>query len=147
MSETMERHRGRLASAVVLVTACLITACDGDVIIDDFGPPSGYARVEGRLLRADGTPGPEGMEVALTRCGLPIGGLAGSSETVAGGDFSVVGELPPVDLFPAEADSLLVECELIAGRGFAESGVLDVYFFRRSREPTALHVDLHEGSP
>ena len=123
MREILERHRGLLAGGL-LVATCLITACDSDIIGDDFGPPSAYALVEGRVFRADETPGPAGMKVALTRCSLPVGGLAGSSTTVAGGHFSVEGAVPPVG-FP-EVDSLQIECELIAGQGFAESGVIEV---------------------
>jgi hypothetical protein len=147
MREIAERDRPRLARVGILLAVCLAAACDSGVIVDDFGPPSGYARIDGRLLRMNGTPEPEGMEVVLTRCGFPIGGLAGSSETGSGGSFSVIGALSPVDPFPAGSDSLGVECELIAGAGFAESGIIEVYFFRRSRDPTVLRLDLHEGAP
>lgn len=139
--------RGRALEGCVMIViagSCLFAGCSGDHD-HDWGPPSGYARVDGRVTYADGTPGPKDMEVALTRCGSPVGGLAGSSRTAAGGTFSVEGSLAPIDLFPQGSDSLKVQCELIAGQGFATSGPLDVYFFRRSREPTVLHVDLKQS--
>lgn len=144
---TMNRTRRWIVSGVALVATCSVTGCENGVEVDDFGPPSGYARVEGQVLRTDGGAGPEGMNVFLTRCGFPVGGLAGRSKTSALGRFSVTGELPPIDFFPVDMDSLLVECELIAGEGFAESGPVDVHFFRRSREPTVLRLDLQADSP
>jgi hypothetical protein len=43
---------------------------------------------------------------------------------------------------PEGQDSVLIACELIAEGGFAESGPLNVYFFRPPREPTVLLVSL-----
>jgi hypothetical protein len=125
------------------LAACVLggSACSDEPISDDFGPPSGYAVVEGSVTRGDGSPVGEGMEVVLSRCGSPVGGWAGSAPTGPAGSFSVRGELPPIGV-PEGQDSVLVICELVAGAGFAESGPLDVYFYRPPREPTVLEVSL-----
>jgi hypothetical protein len=117
------------------------SACSDEPFPGDFGPSSGYALVEGSVTQGDGSPVDEGMEVVLTRCELPVGGLAGSAPTGPAGSFSVRGELPPIGM-PEGQDSVLVTCELIAGGGFAESGPLDVYFYRPPRDPTVLEVSL-----
>jgi hypothetical protein len=137
--------RGRLRSlsfvSGLALAGCALGACSDEPVQGDFGPPSGYAGVEGSVTQRDGSPVGEGMEVVLTRCELPVGGLAGSAPTGPAGRFLVRGELPPIGM-PEGQDSVLVTCELIAGGGFAESGPLDVYFYRPPREPTVLQVSL-----
>lgn len=138
------RERGLVSILGALVLGgCVLggAACSNEPIAGGFGPPSGYALVQGSVTHDDGRPVNEGMEVVLTRCELPVGGLAGSAQTGLDGGFSLRGELPPIGM-PAGQDSLLVRCEVIAGGGFAESGPLDVFFFRPPSEPTALEVTL-----
>jgi hypothetical protein len=128
----------------VLLLSALGACSGGTTIEDDFRGPRGYSRIQGQVLTSDGSGGPEGMEVALARCGHPVGGLAGTGSTGPGGEFTVLGALPPFGL-PEGADSVLVTCELVAGRGFAESGPLEVYFFPADREPSVLWVELRAG--
>lgn len=124
----------------------LLAVCDGGTIVDDWGPSAGHTVVEGRVVNAGRAPVSAGMEVTITRCGDPIGGFAGRSQTLAEGRYSVRGDLPPVGVLPSLPDSLLVTCEILAGRGFAESGPIDLYFFTR-KTPTPLQLDLVEKAP
>ena len=120
-----------------------VLAC-GETDIDDFGPPAGFAQVDGRVFTVDSVSVGEGMSVALTQCDLPVGGLAGRDETDAGGRFSIRGELPPIGAeFPLGVDSMRLGCEVIAGQAFARTGPVDVWFFRPGVEPTALVLELH----
>jgi hypothetical protein len=140
---------GAFRVSLFLTAGSLMSTCTGGGPTRDgeFGPPSGFARVEGRVLRADGTAGPVGMRVALTRCGDPIGGFAGEATTTHGGEYSVVGALPPIGMRDG-SDSVAVDCEIVAGGGFAESDEFAVYFFRPPREPTVLRVDVRAaGAP
>ena len=127
--------------ALLLVAVC--AGCNDGTIADDWGPSAGHARVEGHVFDASGARVAQGMEVALTRCGSPIGGYAGSATSDSQGAYSILGSLPPVGLLPELPDSLEVQCEIIAGRGYAESGPVNVLFFTRT-EPRPLRVDLHE---
>lgn len=135
----------RLTPLTALSLGCLLLACacDDGTIVDDWGPSAGHAAVVGHVYTAAGLAVAAGMEVALTRCGDPIGGFAGNTTTDSQGAYSVRGDLPPVGVLPSLPDSLSVQCELRAGRGFAESGPVDLYFFIR-KPPTALQLDLVE---
>ena len=134
----------RLISLAALSLGWLLaSACDDGTIVDNWGPSAGHAVVAGRVYTAAGLSVAPGMEVALTRCGDPIGGFAGSATTDSRGAYAVRGDLPPVGVMPSLPDSLPVQCEVLAGRGFAESGPVQVYFFTR-KPPTALQLDLVE---
>lgn len=145
---TPRQRAGWRCQKLIPVTALslgslLACACDDGTIVDNWGPSAGHAVVVGHVYTATGLPVAAGMEVALTRCGDPIGGFAGSTTTDSQGAYSVRGDLPPVGVLPSLPDSLSVQCELLAGRGFAESGPVDLYFFT-GKPPTGLQLDLVE---
>ena len=65
------RAAGFPAALLLMAGGC----SDGRTIMDNFGSPSGYAAVEAGVYCANGAGGPAGMDVVLTRCGYPVGGL------------------------------------------------------------------------
>lgn len=95
-------------------------------------------------MDASGAPVDEGMTVLVTRCEDPVRGRAGSGTTDAEGRFSVRGSLPPIGM-PVGEDSISVVCEVFAGRGFAESGKLDIMFYRPPIQPAPTEVHLVEN--
>lgn len=125
--------------------ALALSSCAAPSEVDDFGGPSGFARLEGTVTTSSGEPA-SGMDLALTRCGSPIGGLAGTSASQSDGSYELLASLPPAG-FPSGPDSIAVRCELMAGMDFATSGELDVYFFPAAAVPSIQRVDLVESSP
>ena len=101
------------------VIPCLVLAhlaCrDGYVIIDNWGPPAGYAAVQGTIRDVSGTPAPNTW-VSITRCNDPIGGFFGKSIADEQGSYRVDGSLPPVGVLPRSAlDTLRVHCDIFLG--------------------------------
>lgn len=125
--------------AGLLLTASL-GACN-DAIVDDFGPSGGWTLVEGQVRDAAGT-GLSGVEVLLTSCEPPIGGLAGEDMTGEDGSYSILGSLPPVGALPPDFSlEDTVSCVVVAGRGLAQTP-LETQFFRELDEVIPHRVDL-----
>ncbi len=121
--------------------------CDDGIIVDDWGPSAGEAVVRGTVRDASGDPVAAGMEVLLTLCGPPVGGLAGRGSTDGAGGYSVTGGLPPAGAFPGPLpDSVLVTCTVVAGQGFARSAPSVIPFFSRS-EPRPVEIHLQAPAP
>ena len=97
-----------------MLLAAALSACDDDGIIrEDWGPPAGYAAVEGTVtLVGAGIPG-AGLELLFTRCASPIGGYLGRTVADAQGRYRLDGALPPSRLLPnLVVDTLRVRCHV-----------------------------------
>lgn len=93
-----------------------VGACEEPVIVDDWGPPAGYAAISGTVRTAAGAP-VAGVEVAFSRCGSPLGGFLGADHTDAQGAYRARGSLPPIGALPRlDLDTLRVTCEVLVGR-------------------------------
>jgi len=80
-----------------------------------WGPPAGYAAVQGTIRLGSGVPGPN-TRVNITRCTDPIGGFFGEDVSDQQGGYRVHGSLPPVGVIPrSTVDSLLVRCDVCVG--------------------------------
>ena len=129
---------------IVLLALLVMASCGDDIVGDDFGPPAGWSRVNGAVFRANGSPAAD-MEVLVTACALPVGGLAGSSKTSATGVFTIDAKLPPTGWVSASVvDTMQTGCVVIAGRGFASQSIALRWSRNRSQAP-AQEVTLREG--
>ena len=64
----------------------------------------------------------------MTQCSSPIGGLLGIARTATDGSYHLTGALPPIGLFPAQADTVHVQCSVFVNRNAARLDSLDVRF-------------------
>src|SRR5256885_13144652 len=82
--------------SLIVAPAVLQLACrDGYIIIENWGPPAGYAAVQGTIRDASGTPAPNTW-VSITRCSDPIGGFFGQRIADPDAPDPVVGSVSPV---------------------------------------------------
>lgn len=127
---------GLLVGASLLTVGC---EAPGAVIIDDWGPPAGYAVVTGTVRMANGTP-VGNAEVSVSRCGSPIGGFLAMDLTDGNGHFRAVGQLPPSGALPAGiADTLRLNCSVFLDRtGVVRDSV--VVSFGRTLESAPANV-------
>jgi hypothetical protein len=102
-------------SSLILFAVVLQLACrEGYRIVDDFGPPAGYAAVQGTIRYGSGVPTPN-TRVTFTRCANPIGGSFGEDISDHQGGYRVDGSLPPDVLPRATLDTLRVRCDVFVG--------------------------------
>ena len=122
-----------------LGVALALVACD-QVVVDDWGPPAGYASIDGRVTRASGAP-VASAEVAFARCDAPLGGFLGAAATGSDGGYHLEGALPPRGAFPSSmnADTLRVRCRVIVNRDGVARDSIDVQF-RRERPAAPLQA-------
>jgi hypothetical protein len=118
-------------------------ACDrGYTIVDNWGPPAGYAAVAGTVTTATGAPA-SGIEVLLTRCASPIGGYLGGANTDATGRYRIEGALPPRGAFPQVAvDTLAVRCFVFTDRSGVPRDSLVVRFRSDPSGPPLQQLDV-----
>ena len=118
-----------------LSTLLLATACEREpVIIDNYGPPAGYALVTGSVRTAAGAP-VTSASVWLSSCRDPIGAHFESAMTDATGSYAMRGQLPPIGVLGRlELDTLRIRCYAWVGVGGRILDSLDVRF---AREPDA----------
>jgi hypothetical protein len=140
------RSRRALFGPALLIAApvaAIVAACgDGGAIVDDWGPPAGYALLTGAVRHADGAPA-GGAEVTYTGCEPPLGGFLAAGTTDAAGRYRVVAALPPRGLFPpVAADTLRPRCDVHVGRGGTPVDSVRVRFgpTRADAPATALDV-------
>ena len=126
----------RLSLAVSAICACR----SGD-IIDDWGPPAGYAVVSGILRTAAGVPISD-ANVSITRCDSPIGGYLGSDSTDATGFYEVKGQLPPVGLLRVSTDTLRIQCFAFVNYDGVARDSLQVQFSAEARAPAHQTLNL-----
>ena len=110
--------------SLIVAPAVVQLACrDGYIIIENWGPPAGYAAVQGTIRDASGTPAPNTW-VSITRCSDPIGGFFGQSIADQQGSYRVDGSLPPVGVLPRSTlDTLRVHCDILLGAPGAATAV------------------------
>src|SRR6266550_6761502 len=110
--------------SLIVAPAVVQLACrDGYIIIENWGPPAGYAAVQGAIRDASGTPAPN-TAVSITRCSDPIGGFFGKSIADQQGSYRVDGSLPPVGVLPQSMlDTLHVHCDILLGAPGAATAV------------------------
>ena len=116
-------------------------ACRNSVIVDNWGPPAGYAVVTGRVHTPAGQP-IASAEVMLSRCASPIGGYLGSGVTDAQGFYQVRANLPPIGLLDVRADTLQVRCYAFVDRTSTANDSIDVHFSADSRAPAVQTLDI-----
>jgi len=125
--------------ALGLLTAC--SAGDG-VIVDDWGPPAGYAVLTGTVRHAGGAPAP-GVEVAFSRCASPLGGFLAAATTDAAGRFRASGQLPPVGAFPVrEVETLRLRCDVFLDRSGVARDSITVRFAPSIQAAPVTTIDL-----
>lgn len=107
----------RLFAAASMMLATTLAACaDERIIVDDWGPPVGYARLNGTVQQADGAPAAN-VGVTFTRCGPPIGGFLTAATTTAAGTFEATAHLPPiVAVSRFVVDTLQLRCAVLLDR-------------------------------
>jgi hypothetical protein len=121
---------GPLKLAIAFAVVIAVQACDDGTIVDNYGPPAGYAVLTGSISKASGTPVAQ-SEVLFTRCTSPIGGFLAADTTDDAGLFRVVAELPPVGVLPRSiADTLRVRCDIFVNRATVASDSVVVRFGR-----------------
>lgn len=129
-------HRRPLAFVAL---AALVSACGtrSGEIVDNWGPPAGYAVLAGSVQRLGGAPA-AGVEVDIGRCGSPVGGLLAFTTTDAAGQFHTDAQLPPVGLLPAGiADTLRLRCYVSLDRsGVTLDSVIVRFGVTRQDAPT-----------
>jgi hypothetical protein len=120
MSVTRLHRRARwLLVGSLGLSATIACARDGGVILDDWGPPAGYAILTGTVRRSTGAPLPT-VAVTFARCESPVGGFLAADTTDVAGRFQVVAHLPPRGFIPASVvDTLRLRC----GEALQWSGV------------------------
>jgi hypothetical protein len=120
-----------------------VAACDrGYTIVDNWGPPAGYAVVAGVVTTAAGTPAAD-VEVVLTRCASPLGGYLGQASTDAAGRYRLEGALPPRGALPTVAvDTLAVRCQAFTDRTGVARDSLVVRFRAEPAGPPLQQLDL-----
>jgi hypothetical protein len=133
----------KLAIRIAAAFFAALAACD-NTIVDEWGGPAGWSRVMGTVVRSNGT-GAADLEILVTRCASPLGGLAGTGRTGPNGSFAVDASLPPAGVLLASViDTLHTECTIVADRGFAEKVVELTWSTQRSSAPVVI-VELREG--
>ena len=95
--------------------------------MDNWGPPAGYARITGRVTSSAQTP-IAGAEVLMTRCSSPTDGVLASAHTATDGTYHLTAFLPPIGLFPARADTVVVACDVIVNHREPPSASVEVRF-------------------
>ena len=140
LAEPLMRLHRRLLGCLLLGG---VAACDrGYTIVDNWGPPAGYAVVAGVVTTAAGTPAAD-VEVVLTRCASPLGGYLGRASTDAAGRYRLEGALPPRGAFPAVAvDTLAVRCQVFTDRTGVARDSLVVRFRAEPAGPPLQQLDL-----
>jgi len=113
-------------SRAMPLAAFAIAACNANRIVDDWGPPAGYARITGRVTSSTRTP-IVGAEVLVSQCASPIDGLLGSTHTAADGTYHISGHLPP-GISPARAKAVVVTCAVVVNRSQLPVASVDVRF-------------------
>jgi hypothetical protein len=133
----------RVLLAVPCICLSLVAAaCDPGIIRDDWGPPAGYAAVEGTVTRLDTGAPLASAEVWIARCDELIGYL-GSTHTDERGTYHVTGSLPPVGAMGGVSlDTLRVRCEAGVSRGTASLDSVSLQFFRTRGEVVPHTLDL-----
>lgn len=133
-SRTMSYRR---APRLVLVASLAggVVSCADRTIVDDFGPPAGFATISGAVFH--GSQPVSNVPVAVSGCEEPIGGLAATSQTDAAGMFSADAALPPAGAvsFPDTLPFLPVLCRFFVSQELALDSL--VVPFYRSREAVA----------
>jgi hypothetical protein len=120
----------------------IAAACDIGVIRDDWGPPAGYAAVEGTVTRQGTGARVTAAEVWIARCDGLIGHL-GSGHTDERGVYRVTGSLPPVGAMPGVSlDTLRVRCEAGVRPDTASLDSVSLRFFRTPAEVVPHTLDL-----
>ncbi len=116
-------HRTLIVVSTILLAA-LASACGDAMSGDGWGPPAGFALLDGTVQLADGGPA-VGVEVSFSRCGEPIGGYLTSTTSSSAGTFQVEAHLPPVGLRPRlVAESVQLRCQVFLDRtGIARDSV------------------------
>lgn len=105
---------------IALLASLATLGCSAHTIVDDWGPPAGFARLVGTVTDSAGAPIRD-AEVLVSRCSSPVGGLLGSTRTDADGRYRPTGALAPVGAFPGDPDNVRVHCAALVDR----SPVLD----------------------
>lgn len=83
----MSISRTRLLQCCTFAGAIAVAACRdrGLTIVDDYGPPAGYAILAGNVRQAGGAAAGS-AEVMFTRCGSPVGGFLAAATTDSTGE-------------------------------------------------------------
>ena len=128
-----------------LLLLATLGCADPLVIVDDWGPPAGYAAVEGVVRDTTGAI-KSGASVRVTLCTDPIGGFLGQVTSAQDGSYRVSGMLPPVGVMPQlSLDTLHVACSIGAGVENATIPQMDsitVRFYATPEEVVPLTRDL-----
>ena len=129
--------------ALATLLLCALANCDnGNVIVDDWGPPAGFTVVEGTVRRANGAPAGL-VPLSLTRCTNPIVGSPGYTSTDNQGRYRIEGQLAPVGLLPGvDADTLRDHCVLLTGPPPLVLDSVEIHFWRARAAVVPLVVDL-----
>jgi hypothetical protein len=98
----------------IRLVALVSTGCRDPVIIDDFGPPPGFAAIQGTIRDNANNPRAN-MPILVSRCGSPIGGFFGADTSTQQGQYRIEGALHPVLPPSASVDTLRVRCDVFLG--------------------------------
>ena len=143
------------AAAFLLLVGA--TACD-NVIEDDWGPPAGYATIQGSVEDSSGEALAD-VTVFRSFCLLEEQDLRPSTDSIGlsytkaitddEGRYKMTEALPPVGVFPDyEGDTLRLECGMVVGehlgavRGKTRGTVT---FYRKEEQKQASTIDITVG--
>lgn len=136
--------RVRPPRILVLAVAVVGSACRASdtVIVDDWGPPAGYAVLTGTVRRTSGALA-AGVEVMFTRCASPVGGYLTGATTDAAGHFRATGQLPPRGVLPPGiADTLRLRCDVFLDRAGVVRDSVTVRFAATTQSSPVITIDL-----
>ena len=116
--------------------------CDRDTTGDDWGPRAGWARAEGVVRNADGTPRPNAT-VSIGQCEA-AGGFAGESKTDSRGRYTAWASLPPVGFYHLPETGELVSKCVVRARWveLRASAEVELTFVAQKSQAVAIVVDL-----
>lgn len=134
--------RGPVAFRRMFVAVATLVACSSGRIVDNWGPPAGYAVLRGKVSQTSGAPAAK-VEVAFSRCASPVGGFLASTTTDAAGQFRVEAQLPPQGVLPSGiADTLRLRCDVFLDRSGVARDSVWVRFAATAQEAPTTIVDL-----
>lgn len=143
----MARLRCHAREWIGLIGVAALAACRSGDIVDDWGPPAGYAVLAGAVHQPGGA-GAAGVEVTFTRCGDPVGGFLAAATTDVAGRFHAEAQLPPRGVLPRGiTDTLKLRCYVFLDRsGVVRDSVSIRFAPTRAAAPTTT-IDLVVPSP
>jgi hypothetical protein len=145
-------------SAAAFLLLVSVAACDGN-IEDDWGPPAGYATIQGVVTDSSGAPLTDAV-VFRSFCLSKEQDLFPSTDSIAlsssrtftddEGQYEMSELLPPVGAFPEyKGETLRLECDMVVGehldaaRGKA-SGTVTFYSEEEQKRASTIDITIDE---